>query len=82
MSYVVVVHCSIDTIFHTVFMLSIAINSAEHVCAIVIIKHKYMLMYNYKIFTNIMLCLYNSTGHICVSINYKFIVDLLTYDGL
>ena len=50
-------------------MLSIAINKAEHLCAIVIIKHKYMLMYNYKIVANIMLCLYNSTGHNYVSLN-------------
>ena len=48
----------------TVFMLSIAINRAEHVCATVIIKHNYMLMCNHKIVINIMLCLLNSTGHI------------------
>ena len=48
----------------TVFMLSIAINRAEHVCATVIIKHNYMLMCNHKIAINIMLCLLNSTGHI------------------
>ena len=47
-----------------VFMLSIAINRAEHVCATVIIKHNYMLMCNHKIVINIMLCLLNSTGHI------------------
>ena len=48
----------------TVFMLSIAINRAEHVCATVIIKHNYMLMCNHKIAINIMLCLLNRTGHI------------------
>ena len=51
-------------ISQTVFMLSIAINRAEHVCAIVIIQHNYMLMCNHKIVINIMLCLLNSTGHI------------------
>ena len=51
-------------ISETVFMLSIAINRAEHVCATVIIKHNYMLMCNHKIVINIMLCLLNSTGHI------------------
>ena len=51
-------------ISQTVFMLSIAINRAEHICATVIIKHNYMLMCNYKIVINIMLCLLNSTGHI------------------
>ena len=50
-------------ISQTVFMLSIAINRAEHVCATVIIKHNYMLMCNHKIVINIMLCLLNSTGH-------------------
>ena len=44
-------------ISQTVFMLSIAINRAEHVCATVIIKHNYMLMCNHKIVINIMLCL-------------------------
>ena len=48
----------------TMFMLSIAINRAEHVCAAVISKHNYMLMCNHKIVINIMLCLLNSTGHI------------------
>ena len=43
------------------FMLSIAINRAEHViCATVIIKHNYMLMWNHKIVINIMLCLLSS----------------------
>ena len=51
-------------ISQTVFMLSIAINRAEHVCATVIIKHNCMLMCNHKIVINIMLCLLNSTGHI------------------
>ena len=51
-------------ISQTVFMLSIAINRAEHVCATVIIKHNYMLMCNHKIVINIMLCLLNCTGHI------------------
>ena len=32
-------------ISQTVFLLSIAINRAEHVCATVIIKHNYMPMY-------------------------------------
>ena len=40
-------------ISQTVFMLSIAINRAEHVCATVIIKHNYMLMCNHKIVINI-----------------------------
>ena len=51
-------------ISQTVFMLSIAINRAEHVCATVIMKHNYMLMCNHKVVINIMLCLLNSTGHI------------------
>ena len=51
-------------ISQTVFMLSIAINRAEHVCASVNIKHTYMLMCNHKIVINIMLCLLYSTGHI------------------
>ena len=51
-------------ISQTMFMLSIAINRAEHVCATVIIKHNYMLMCNHKIVINIMLCLLNSIGHI------------------
>ena len=55
-------------ISQTVFMLSIAINRAEHVCATVIIKHNYMLMCNHKIVINIMLCLLNSTGHMQVEI--------------
>ena len=33
------------TISQTVFLLSIAINRAEHVCATIIIKHNYMPMY-------------------------------------
>ena len=44
-------------ISQTVFMLSIEINRAEHVCATVIIKHNYMLMCNHKIVINILLCL-------------------------
>ena len=36
-------------ISQTVFILSIAINRAEHVYATVIIKHNYMLMCNHKI---------------------------------
>ena len=44
-------------ISQTVFMLSIAINRAEHVCATVIIKHNCMLMCSHKIVINIMLCL-------------------------
>ena len=51
-------------ISQTVFMLSIAINRAEHVCATAIIKYNYMLMCNHKIVINIMLCLLNSTGNI------------------
>ena len=51
-------------ISQTVFMLSIAINRAEHVCGTVVIKHNYMLMGNHKVVINIMLCLSNSTGHI------------------
>ena len=57
-------HASYRPISQTVFMLSIAINRAEHVCATVIIKHNYMLMCNHEIVANIMLCLLNSTGHI------------------
>ena len=60
----VLCHHADRPISQTVFMLSIAINRAEHVCAIVIIKHNYMLMCNHKIVINIMLCLLNSTGHI------------------
>ena len=63
-SYVGKVHVSYRPISQTVFMLSIAINRAEHVCATVIIKHNCMLMCNHKIVINIMLCLLNSTGHI------------------
>ena len=56
-------------ISQTMFMLSIAINRAEHVCATVIIKHNYiMLMCNHKLVINIMLCLLNSTGHISVKV--------------
>ena len=55
---------NIRPISQTVFMLSIAINRAEQVCATVIIKHNYMLMCNHKTVINIMLCLLNSTGHI------------------
>ena len=36
-------------ISQTMFMLSIAINRANHVCTTVIIKHNYMLMCNHKI---------------------------------
>ena len=50
-------------ISQTVFMLLIATNRAEHVCATVFIKHNYMLMCNHKIAKNITLCLLNSTGH-------------------
>ena len=53
----------VELISQTVFMLSIAINRAERVCATVIIKHNYMLMCNHKSVKNIMLCLLNSTGH-------------------
>ena len=52
------------TISQTVFMLSIAINRANHVCATVIIKHNCMLVCNHKIVINIMLCLLNSTGDV------------------
>ena len=41
-------------------MLSIAIDRAEPVCATVIIKHNYVVMYNHKIVINIELCLLNS----------------------
>ena len=57
-------HRAYRPISQTVFMLSIAINRAEHVCTTVIIKHNCMLMCNHKIVINIMLCLLNSTGHI------------------
>ena len=50
-------------ISQTIFMLSIAINKAEHVCATVIIKHNFMLMWNHKIVINITLCLLDSNGH-------------------
>ena len=40
-------------ISQTVFLLSIAINRAEHVCATVISKHNYLLMCNHKIVINI-----------------------------
>ena len=51
-------------ISQTVFMLSIAINRAENVCATAIIKHNFLLMCNLKSVVSIMLCLLNSTGHI------------------
>ena len=51
-------------ISETVFMLSIAINRAVHVCAAVIIIRNYMLKCNHKILIHIMLCLLNSTGHL------------------
>ena len=57
----------IDLFHRPCFMLSIAINRAEHACATVIIKHGYMLMCNHKIVINIMLCLLNSTGHNYIS---------------
>ena len=63
-------------ISQTVFMLSIAINRAEPVCAAVIIKHNYMLMYNHKIVINIMLCLLTSTRHTV----YKLLVYTWTYE--
>ena len=66
-------------ISQTVFMLSIAINRAEHVCATVIIKHNYMLMCNHKIVINIMLCLLNNTGHKKIY-KSRSIVDHPTYD--
>ena len=64
-------------ISQTVFMLSIAINRAEHVYATVIIKHNYMLMCSHKIVINIMLYLLNSIPDIYKS---RSIVDLPTYD--
>ena len=61
---ILILHCTSNVMYRpisqTVFMLSIAINRAEHVCATVMIKHNYMLMCNHKIVTNIMLCLLNS----------------------
>ena len=51
-------------ISQTLFLLSIAINRAEHVYVTVISKHNYMLMCNHKIVINLMLCLLNSTVHI------------------
>ena len=56
-------HCN-RPISQTVFMLSIAINRAKHVCATVIIKHNCLLICNPKIVINILLCLLNSIGHI------------------
>ena len=50
-------------ISHTVFMLPIAINRAEHVCAIVIMKYNYVLMCKHKFLINTSLCLLNYTGH-------------------
>ena len=60
----------------TMFMLSIAINRAEHVCATVIIKHNYMLMCNHKTVINIMLCLLTVPG----IYKSRSIVDLPPYD--
>ena len=54
-------------ISQTAFILSIAINRAKHVCAIVINKYNYMLMCNHKIMISIQLCLLNSTG-LCYTI--------------
>ena len=51
-------------ISQTVFMLSIAINRAEPVCAIVIIEHNYILMCEHKLVINTLLCLLNYTGHV------------------
>ena len=53
-------------ISQTMFMLSIAINRAEHVCGTVVIKHNYMLIYTQQLAINIILSL-NSTGHNYVS---------------
>ena len=50
-------------ISQTVFMLLIAINRAEHVCATVMIKQNYMQMCNHKIVINIMLCLLVAIMH-------------------
>ena len=61
-------------ILQTVFVLSIASNRAKYVCAIAITKRNYLLMCNHKIYINIMLCLWNSTGHIHVEI-YSRSVD-------
>ena len=41
-------HQTYRPISQTMFMLSIAINRAEHVCATVISKHNYMIMCNHK----------------------------------
>ena len=62
------------SISQTAFLLSIAINGIEHVCATVIIKHNYMLMCNNKVAINIMLCLLNSTD------KSRSITNLPTYD--
>ena len=53
-------------ISQTVFMLSIAINRAEHVCAAVIIKDNYMLMCNYPPRSTVLFAILNrlSTGRI------------------
>ena len=51
-------------ISQTVFMLLIAINRAEHVCATVIIKHNYMPMCNQNVVINRMVCrVLNSDRH-------------------
>ena len=47
-------HC---THAQTMFLLPIAINRAEYVCATVMIRHNYMLMCNHTIVINIRLCL-------------------------
>ena len=64
----------------TRFMLSIAINRAEPVCAAVIIKHNYVLMCNHNIVTNIMLCLLNSKYTYILVGKSRFIVNLPTYN--
>ena len=53
-------------ISQTLFMLSIAINRAEPVCASVIIKHTYMLMCNYPPRSTVLFAILNrlSTGRI------------------
>ena len=43
---------TIDLFHRPFYMLSVAINKAEHVCGTVTIKHNYMLINNHKIVIN------------------------------
>ena len=73
--------CSITLYRHIIqimFMLSIAINRAESVSAMEIIKHNYILMCKHTLAINIMSCLLNSGLHIYKS---RSIPKLMTDDA-